>query len=233
MWGSIIKESDKSGIPRIQDIRRRANHSRITQRSYANESITCAIVSQRVLKQRLLNVKIRDSKSLQRNLRTTQAGFTVTVAMKSTSLRFKASVLTNVSLHWHHPSAELRNQLSVTHHKLATTPSCFQKENIQRRKQLQNEVQLQVHHCENLETFSGSAQFSLSDDFFTSWEHRSYSDSPWFWMTNKATSRGSSCWQIAATSISQKRKTSNKNEVSHSSQYPRASMLWIGETEDA
>ena len=40
-----FKESDKSGISRIQDIRRPANHSRIKLRRYANESISCAAES--------------------------------------------------------------------------------------------------------------------------------------------------------------------------------------------
>ena len=42
--------------------------------------------------------------------------------------------------HRYHLSAELRNQLSVTHQKLGATPSCFYKEKIQCRKQLQKLV---------------------------------------------------------------------------------------------
>ena len=99
MWGSIIKESDKSGIPRIQDIRRRANHSRITKRSYANESITCATESPKGLEAKIVE---RQNKRFKKSSKksTDNTEFTETVGMKSTSIRFKASVLTNVSPHW-------------------------------------------------------------------------------------------------------------------------------------
>ena len=39
--------------------------------------------------------------------------------------------------HRHDHSAALRNQLSVTHHELVATPSCFYRERPQYRKQLQ------------------------------------------------------------------------------------------------
>ena len=39
------EKSDKPRIPRIQHNRRPANHSRVTQRSFENESISCATES--------------------------------------------------------------------------------------------------------------------------------------------------------------------------------------------
>ena len=69
-----------------------------------------------------------------------------TVGMKSASHRFKVSVSMKVLRRRHHPSAELRNQQSVTFHKLAVTLSCFHKKSMQCRKPYQCWPQFRVHH---------------------------------------------------------------------------------------
>ena len=87
--------------------------------------------------------------------------------MKSTTVRFKVSVLMKVLMHRHHPSSELRIQQSVIDHKLVVTPSCSYKESKQSRKQVQNWLSSEYATSEHLENSSGSAQFYYSDDFFT------------------------------------------------------------------
>ena len=67
-------------------------------------------------------------------------------AVKSTSNRFKVSVLMKVLPHRIHLSTELPNQQSVIYHNLEETPSCSYKERKQCRKQPQNWLQVRVHH---------------------------------------------------------------------------------------
>ena len=70
-----------------------------------------------------------------------------TVGMKSTSFRFKVSALMTVSLHRHHPSAEMyKTQQLVSYHKLELTPSCFNLKSMHCRKQHHNWLQLRVDH---------------------------------------------------------------------------------------
>ena len=101
------------------------------------------------------------------------------------SIRFKMSVLTKVLPCPHHHSVELRNWLSVTHHKLGATPSSIHRERIQCRKQFQNWLQLRAHQQRESWKPCCRTQFFHSHDFLTIWEYRSYSDSPWLWRTKK------------------------------------------------
>ena len=66
--------------------------------------------------------------------------------MKSTSIRFKVSALMKVSLHRHHPSADLRKQHSASYHKLGVAPNCSNEEGTQCRKQHQHWPQLRIRH---------------------------------------------------------------------------------------
>ena len=54
----IVKESDRPGVTRIQDIRTPANSSRITQRSNAIENISCATELKQRLKVRSMRFKV-------------------------------------------------------------------------------------------------------------------------------------------------------------------------------
>ena len=157
-----------------------------------------------------------------------------TVGMKSTSIRFKVSLLMKELLHRHHLSAELRNQQSVIHHNLGVTPSCSYRGSTQCQKQHQHCLQVRVRHHRASRKLQWQYTILLFRRlFFTNRKYRSYSDSPWLWRTQQERSRGNCYWQVASTNRIQKLENELQSAVSHSSQYPRAAMLWIGKVEDA
>ena len=163
-----------------------------TSKSWAIESVRCATESQQNSWSKGLEVRgmrLKVFKVIHRQHR-----ILWTVGMKSTSIRFKVSVLTNVLLHRHHPLAELLNQQSVIHHKLEVTQSCSCKESMLCLRQPQNWLQLRVRRQRG----------HISDDFCTHWKYRGCSDSPWLWSTKYERSRGDDHWHIASTNRIQK-----------------------------
>ena len=138
--GSIVRESNKHRFPRIQDIRGPADHSRVTQRSYANESISCATYFHKKSWGKDWKIKSRRFKVFTEMYR--QHRIPWTVWMKPTSIWFNVSVLTKVLLQRHNPSAEKRNQQLVIYHKLEVTPSCSHEKITQCREQHPNWLQL-------------------------------------------------------------------------------------------
>ena len=157
--------------------------------------------------------------------------------MRSTSSRFKVSVLMKVMLHRHHPSAELRNQQSGIYHKLAVTPSCSYKESIQCRKQLPNWLQLRVYHHRGSRTLFWQYTIPLFRRL-TSPPIESTEATMTVPGYGRPKKKGAETIIIIIDTCLQPTefkswKISFKSEVSHSSQYPRAAMLRIGEVEDA
>ena len=175
--------------------------------------------------------KVWDSKSSKRSYR--QHRIHWTVGMKSTSLRFKVSVLMNVLLHRHHLSAEWQNQQSVICHKLGGDSELF----------LQREHVL-PKAASKLAAAPSAAQASISKNPVTAHNSSIPTASLPIESTEAAVTvpdnRGSKKREAEAIIIDmwpqppefRSWKISFKSEVCHPSQYRRAAMPRIGEAED-
>ena len=132
--------------------------------------------------------------------------------------------------HRHHLSAELRNQLSVAHHKLEVTPSCFHKK---RKKNAESSFKIgcSSEHTtsEDLDNSSGSTQFFYSDEFITNWKYRCYSDGPWLWEDLKRKNQSRLYWQMVSTSRILKLKSwRQKRVLFFATSQSRCAMDWLG-----
>ena len=103
----------------------------------------CCQISPEILRQRLKvwSMRFKVFKEIYRQHRILWR-----VGMKSTSIRFKVSVLMEVLLRRNQPLAQLPNQLSVIWHRLRVTLNCFDLQSIQCRMQHQICMQFRVRH---------------------------------------------------------------------------------------
>ena len=148
--------------------------------------------------------------------------------MKSTSGRFKVSVLMKVLVHRHHPSAELQNQRSLAYHKLVLVLSCSNKESIQCRKQHQNWLQLRASISKSPLAVNNSSLQTTSVPIGNT--------APTVTVPDCRGPKKSEAESIIKDNWLQPTEFGSwknifKSEVSHSSQYPRAALLWIGEVD--
>ena len=162
---SVLRESDKPGIPWIQDIRRSANANYAdevmqTKASAAPPSLTRSLEA-------MIESQKYENRSLQRNL---------------TSIRFKVPVLMKVLLHRHHPAAEIRNQQSVIYHKIWRWPRAVPAKRAHNaQSSMTNGCSFEYNTSEQLESTTGCTQLIYSCDFLTDWSN---SHSPWLWRTH-------------------------------------------------
>ena len=157
--------------------------------------------------------------------------------MSSTSIRFKVSMVMTVSAHRYHQQVELRNQRSVTHHKLEVTPSYPTNRAFNAASSTKIGCSSRVRWQRAIQKSSiGSTQLICSYDSAADWNYISNIQShrgPWLWRTQKERPNTLLLANGLDPQNLEVRKYVSRAQVTHSSQYPRSSMLWIGAVEDA
>ena len=230
-WGSIILESDRLGVWQ------NPGHQKTSSSFASYAAKLCNCENQPPNFARDLKAEIESQKteiqSLQRDLESTQDSLNKWDEVNLNSLEdvyVDDSVGTSISS-VSQPSCGTSNQSPTT--SWEETLSCFDKRGTRCRKQHQHWLQLQVRHQRAIRTFQWQYTIFPFRRFLYQFEVQ---ELQWQSMMMEDPKKKEAeaiifdkwpqpteliCW-----------KMSFKNEVSHSSQYPRTAMLWKGEVED-